>query len=765
MLYQVLLVGLAFGLRVIYLSQVRDNPFFLDPIMDAAVHLEWAQRILDGNLLGSDAFFRAPLYPYLLALLQAISGGDLFAVRLLQHVIGVVGVWGIYRLARHLHSESAAKIAGLGAAVYLPLIYFENELLLDFLLVPGMLLIGYTAYRYHRNPSSRAVLFLGGATGLFAITRPNILLCVPVIIIAVWLWARQVNLTRRTMMVGILLVGLLIPILPVTLHNAIVGDDFVLISSQGGINFYVGNNAEADGLSAAMPEPWGHTWTMADVHHHAEETVGEELKPSGASWFWLQKGLQWWEDNPGEATALLWKKAVLLLTNTEVANNQNIRHFHDQYAPLARWLPLSFGIVAPLGLIGLLLAARDNRVARLLLWLMVVYAISVIIFFVPARFRLPLVPLLFIGFGVFLWKLVRSLARRKIHSFVIPAIAAGLFMVVAFGNWYPTQPATDVQAIFQLGNAALRKGNLTEAEEYFQQVLSLDPNYRAVHLNLGVVHLRRGHPASAQREFEEELKVNPNSDRAYANLSSVYALQGRRIEAARAGEKALEINPNNPTARFNLSNVRWSEGRFKDALRILLEGPDYIQESPLGRSALGATYLKMERFAEAESVLLPLANGEVQLDPTGQLGFDIEDAREQLGFNDLTNLQARANYNLGWMTARQGDRAASLPYFRKAVALNSQFDEALANIGSAFLDGGRPDSALHYFTRAAEINSKNPGYPLNIGLAYLELADTTRAMQHIEQALEINPQFSPARQKMIELKTANKARVRPLDPG
>jgi hypothetical protein len=87
---------------------------------DAAGYYAWAQRIAGGEWIGEESFYQAPLYPYVLAFFNLITGGDLFLVRLLQHAIGVLGVWGIYRLARSLSSEGTAKFAGLGAAIYLP---------------------------------------------------------------------------------------------------------------------------------------------------------------------------------------------------------------------------------------------------------------------------------------------------------------------------------------------------------------------------------------------------------------------------------------------------------------------------------------------------------------------------------------------------------------------------------------------------------------------------------------------------------------------
>ena len=56
-----------------------------------------------------------------------------------------------------------------------------------------------------------------------------------------------------------LFIGCIAPVLPVTIRYLVVGNDFVLIASQGGVNFYIGNNPHADGMSAVIkgdPTEW-----------------------------------------------------------------------------------------------------------------------------------------------------------------------------------------------------------------------------------------------------------------------------------------------------------------------------------------------------------------------------------------------------------------------------------------------------------------------------------------------------------------------------
>jgi len=748
-LFEIGLPALALGIRLVYLIQARDNPFFYEPTMDPAFHLHWARGILAGNFWGAEVFFRAPFYPYLLALFHAVTGGDLFWVRFLQHLIGAISVWGIYRLARTVVSEGAAKVAGLAAAIYATSIYFENELLLDFLLIPWMLLIFYAARRASKTQQTRWIFITGLVIGLFAITRPNILLCLPVF--GTWVWlhcAKKQSSGSRAGKVILLVLGTLLPILPITVRNAVVGKDLVLISSQGGINFYIGNNAEADGVSAAMPRPWGHTWRIADVQRYAEEQVQHKLKPSELSNFWLREGLKWWGDQPGAALKLTFKKVVLLFSNAEIANNQDIRFFWNSYTSITKFLFLPFGIVAPFGLLGLILARRGDATAKLMLWVMLFYALSVIIFFVPARFRLPFLPLLFVGFGAFVELMYHRLQERQPRRIAAVAIPAVLLLVLSFAPWYKTQPATDAQSLFQLGNAALREQRLDEAGNYFRQTLLAHPDYENAHLNLGVVMLRKGLLEQAEEEFHAELAAYPQSGKAYANLSTVRELQDRWREAEDFARQALQLEPNNPTAILNLGRIYWATDRPQQAIELLESAPETVRDSPAGRDQLGAAYLKLRRYAEAEPILRSLAEGPIRDDQSADYDDEVRDFADELGYTLRYTHKARACYNLGWMLARQGNLDEALKYFKVAIALKPGFAEAHANLGAAYISLNRPDTALECFLAAVETEPGVPGHVYNVGVARLRMGDTAAALTEFERALEIDPYFTRARQKL-----------------
>src|SRR4026208_1553831 len=85
-----LVFAAAFFLRLIYLLQIDAIPLFYYLAGDGRTYDEWAQRIAAGDWLGSGVFDQAPLYPYFLALLQITFGHNLWAIRMVQAILGSI---------------------------------------------------------------------------------------------------------------------------------------------------------------------------------------------------------------------------------------------------------------------------------------------------------------------------------------------------------------------------------------------------------------------------------------------------------------------------------------------------------------------------------------------------------------------------------------------------------------------------------------------------------------------------------------------------
>src|SRR4051812_28935520 len=123
------ILALALVLRLAHLQAVRDQPFFAWLAMDSQEYDRWAQGIAAGEWLGSEVFFQAPLYPYLLATTYVVLGHRPALVYLLQILLAVAGCWALYRAGREMGGEGTGLGAALLAAVYGPFLFNDAQLL------------------------------------------------------------------------------------------------------------------------------------------------------------------------------------------------------------------------------------------------------------------------------------------------------------------------------------------------------------------------------------------------------------------------------------------------------------------------------------------------------------------------------------------------------------------------------------------------------------------------------------------------------------
>src|SRR6266545_6214027 len=96
------ILAVAFLLRLIYLFQIQSIPLFDHLAGDGRTYDEWGQRIAAGDWLGQGVFYQAPLYPYFLGVLQIILGHNLWLVRLIQIALGAISCALIFQTGRNL---------------------------------------------------------------------------------------------------------------------------------------------------------------------------------------------------------------------------------------------------------------------------------------------------------------------------------------------------------------------------------------------------------------------------------------------------------------------------------------------------------------------------------------------------------------------------------------------------------------------------------------------------------------------------------------
>lgn len=573
-------VAAAFAVRLVYVLMLQDSPLFEHPIVDARYHDEWATDLAAGRPFIEGPYFRAPLYALMLGQIYAISDHSYLAPRLVQIVLGSASCGLVFAIGRLLFDRRVATVAGLASATYWILIYFDGELLVPTLIVFLDLLLILLLARAARKPSPLAFGLAGVALGLSAISRANVLLFAPVIV--GWMWLCFGRDLRRTLVHGAAITaGCLLIVLPVTIRNYVVGDDFVLVASSGGVNFYIGNNPDSDGMTAIVPGTPGDFWGghRASVER-AEKARGRKLAPSEVSDYYYEQGLEYITSQPGAALELTFRKLRYFWTRWEIPNNKHIPFWTERFTPFMAFLPLGFAVVGPLGLLGMVLCRRRALELFPLWGFVLVYMVSVVSFFATARFRAPvLAPLMLLGAfaAVHVYDAFRRDGAKALLLPVAVLVPAALFV-----NLGERPGAENIEAISHesLAQAYGRIDALDVAEQSHRDALRYDPAFLTARYNLATILAKTQRYEEAVTELQRALETPPRERRgetvamvagAHNQLGVALNNSNRREEAVEHFRESIELNPDpkHTRTRQNLATTLIALERNTEAIEVL----------------------------------------------------------------------------------------------------------------------------------------------------------------------------------------------------
>ncbi|NQU74159.1 MAG: tetratricopeptide repeat protein [Candidatus Omnitrophica bacterium] len=549
---------LAFFIRFIYLDQIKDNPFFTpyEGGLDDYLYDTWAREIAFTDFVGKEVFWGLPLYPYFLGLVYFLFGRDLYIARLIQFAIGALNCVLLYFIGKKVFNKSTGIIASIMLALYSPAIFYEGFLSGSFLSIflnsIAIILILQTA----QKSNWKKWFSIGLLIGISGLSGASIFLFLPFLIYWLFKTFKKFNYRKRLSHATSLLVGVLIIIGVVTLRNYVVGKDFVPTTWHNGITFYAGNNPASNG-TFILPSSVGISVATAKVNSRlqAEKALNKRLKPSEVSNFWFRQGLTFIKNEPARYTRLLIDKFLIFWNAYEISDVLNIGLFIKKFSPFlqARFF-MTFAVIFPLFILGVILSFKLRHQAGILLLYLLIssHTLSVMLYFVNGRYRLPIVPFLMIFSA---YSVVWIFSKIKNRDFVkVALILPILVAAILFENMHLIY--TGPEAFYNnLGVVYKRKGMYKKAEKEYREAIRLKPDYVTPHFNLGILYWETGELQKATEEFKKAVRLNPEFYKARNKLAKVYMASGQNDRAVYHLEKSLQANPNQPDIRDLLKGI------------------------------------------------------------------------------------------------------------------------------------------------------------------------------------------------------------------
>lgn len=530
--------ALALFVRLIYMLQVKNCILFLHPTVDAYAYFDYASHYANGEWLypPGDVYWQPPFYSMFLGALMNAVGSEVLWLKAAQFIIGSVNCVLVYMLGARVFNKRVGLIAGIAAALYGPMIYFDGE----FLTPPLQIFLNLCFVLVLYSAVGRKSVMLSGLAGLLLglsiVTRPDVAgFGAAAVLWMALVLRKELELRRLAVLCGVMILFAVAPAQIMHLRNIVVGSDDVTISYNGGINFFIGNNEHADVTQAIRPGP---PW---DWFSTIPKRTNPSIKSSELNAWFYDQAIQWAKHNPIGYLRLQTKKMAQYMTAVEGRRNHDL-YFYRQYSPLFSALVFKigtfafpFGLLFPLAVVGMLRCKRRPEITLLYAYL-ALQCLATVAFFVCARYRMTIIPVLlpFAVFGVMeLWRIGKEKQWRDAAPVISLAVAALIFT----------------------------NGNICHIDADSKVTASEE------HLYMGTLQSDEHHPALARAEYNKALSLDPKAQLVYYYLCRMSIAEGKQAKAGDLARAALRVDPNIGWANQQFGTLLATIGDLSGALK------------------------------------------------------------------------------------------------------------------------------------------------------------------------------------------------------
>ncbi|MBN1865076.1 MAG: glycosyltransferase family 39 protein [Victivallales bacterium] len=478
---------------------------------DMYTYKKYSEDIVRGDYEG-EFYYQPFYYVAFLPVVKWLFGFGPWPLIFSQCLISAATVWISIVSCSMLWGRRAGIISGLLVALSSVMIMYVPYHLVDTLQAFWVILVFYTVMKCCSGTYSRVSGVLGWGlagvfTGLGILTRGNMWFFVPGLALCsvVSTWRRENSSLFRLLPAVVYLAMVILPQIPFSLRNTVVTGKLCGPSTAAGAVLALGNTPEAP--------PGGREPGMGPGPMEYPETYSYWMSTEESFPVW-KRILAWVTREPAAFAELQWRKLLLFWDRREIPNNIAIEH-QGLMSPLLQIFGLIPGdvVIVPggkitvipmnivpasvillvLGLSGVLssvagclvCAARYLRKSaagvsgsargftsvgireQVLLYLVLSYCAGTVAFYILARFRLPVLPLLAVFAGGFLDRLLKIFSKGALSIRMCLALLASFFAVNFGYDFYRSQLESGIMRIarphgvycFSSGGSAVLKDN------------------------------------------------------------------------------------------------------------------------------------------------------------------------------------------------------------------------------------------------------------------------------------------------------------------
>lgn len=575
----IFIVGLL--IRFFYINDIAfRSPYFsvTNAQMDPLFYYQAAVQIASGDILyGNSVFAFMPLYSYFLAIFVKIFSSDFLVItRFIQAFLGALSCVLLYFAGRGVFNKTVGVITAIFSCFYSMFIFYDAIIMPSALSIFLSMVCLVTLLFSIGKFSSVKVFFIGLLAGVNAITTgAGVLLA---LLVGVWLF-RSVR-SKKIFLTTIFYVGVLVVVMIPMIRNYTVAHDFVPITSHSGINFFIGNNENADGkFKLGIAGGSGPRGVIEYSKQYPQIGVDvRQMKDSEISKYWFSKGILFIVSHPLKYAKLVLLKICHFFFYFEIPDVEDY-YVSNQFSWILLLPLVGFGIIAPFALMGMVILfgkIKNNPKISLLFVFFLAFFASCIIYFVNSRYRLLAVPYMLLFSGYSIWWFLDNMVKREFKK-NLAFVSCGLFLfsVINIPAGYDFSIS-----YYNLGTSYLNASEYGKAVVEFKKSILLKPDLAKAHLNLGVAYFKMGRFDIAIKELNVARGLLPSLIEPYYNLVGIYTELGNTQKAELMIYEILKINPKDQKALLELSEINFKKENYSKSSDIAKELFEFDPKNP-----------------------------------------------------------------------------------------------------------------------------------------------------------------------------------------
>ena len=356
----------------------------IEPQSDALDYHQLAVNIAEHHayeIQGHATAYRPIGFPAVLGAVYSISPNVMLG-QILQSIL--IAVSGLLIALIIVHASQSYRLGVIGAVLWniLPITFAQSLVLMSEPLAITTMLAGIYFWMIANN--KKYVLLAGICLGISILTRPTFVFVIPAFFIVREKHSDNISLLKKG---AILIAGIMIAISPWLIRNYNVMGK-AMLSTNGGINAFIGNNPEANG-----------SYKVVKLMH-----TFDGMHEVPADKFAMHLSVQYMLEHPVQTLTMIPKKIAYLFSSDAYVSLELFAKADTNYRAMIQSLSLwqLFLFIIPgagvfLGGLLTLPLIKEQYIGKIIIACMILWMAAHALFFGSPRYHEPLIPFMIIA--------------------------------------------------------------------------------------------------------------------------------------------------------------------------------------------------------------------------------------------------------------------------------------------------------------------------------------------------------------------------------